>query len=117
MLLSREGKSMLDLITEYLEIDRPTTIKIALAKGLQVSRGKINNNTIDNKNKWTIPDNIIKENDFLLFKHLIQNEVEVSLDEESLHESMITYIESGLRVINEIYHEKTSMEDLRISIL
>ncbi|WP_404458419.1 hypothetical protein [Oceanobacillus kapialis] len=117
MLLSKEGKEILDLITEYLEVDRPTAIKISLSKGLQISYGEIKSNTLDSKDKWTIPDNIIKENDFLLFKHLIQNEAEMSLDEESLHKLMIFYIESGLRVIHEIYQEKTSMEDLRISIL
>lgn len=115
--LTEDGKKILDLLTEQLEVDRPTAIHIALAKGIQISDQVPNEEYSDNKNKWTIPDNIIKEQEFLLFKHLIINEVQTTVDDETLHDLMRLYIEKGLRKMHDIYKEKTSMEDLRISIL
>lgn len=75
MLLSQEGKEILDTVADVLEVGRPIAIKIALAKGLAISDGPVDENYMQWKNKWTIPDNIIKEKEFLLFKHLIINEV------------------------------------------
>ncbi|WP_077622434.1 DndE family protein [Sediminibacillus massiliensis] len=116
MNLSEKGKQILDVITDQLEIDRPTAIKIALAKGIQVTNEPVKEE-FTSKNKWTIPDNIIKGNDFLLFKHIIFNEVKKQVDDDQLHEYMLSYIEKGLRVINDIHNDKASMEDFRLSLL
>lgn len=117
MILSEEGKLILDDITEQLDMERPIVIQIALAKGIQNS-DKLQSFVYDKgSNKWTIPDNIINEENFLLFKHLIQNEEGRSLDNIELHEYLIEYIELGLRQLDQISKEKTSLEDLRIAIL
>lgn len=120
MSLSEEGKTILDTLTEVLdvlEVDRPMGIKVALSKGLSIANGPVTEEYMSGKNKWTIPDGIIKEKEFLLFKHLIINEVNSPLDEDELHKHMLAFIEKGLREINQVIINKTSMEDLRLTLL
>ncbi|MED0978144.1 hypothetical protein P4T48_00935 [Bacillus paramycoides] len=117
MNLSGTGKETLDLLCEVLEIDRPQGIKIALAKGIANATGKINDDFKDGKNKWTIPDNIIKDKEFLLFKHLIINEMQVALNEDEIAQSMLLYIEYGLKIIKQEIDNLSSLEDYRIIVL
>ncbi|MCZ8538304.1 hypothetical protein M9R32_13995 [Paenisporosarcina quisquiliarum] len=117
MNLSEEGKKILDLIVEILEVERPMAVKVALAKGISVSNGPVLETFSNSKNKWTIPDNIIKDKEYLLFKHLILNEVQKPLDEEHLHQHMLLFIEKGLHTLKHEYEGKTSLEDFRLSIL
>lgn len=117
MSLSEEGKEILDLIADSLEVERPMAVKIALAKGISISDGPVLEEYVGGKNKWTIPDNIIKDKEFLLFKHLIINEVNAPLTEEELHKHMLSFIEKGLRRLKEELNNKTSMEDFRLTIL
>ncbi|MFL0490893.1 hypothetical protein CN931_25735 [Bacillus sp. AFS054943] len=117
MNLSGTGKETLDLLCEVLEIDRPQGVKIALAKGIANATGKINDDFKDGKNKWTIPDNIIKDKEFLLFKHLIINEMQVALNEDEITQSMLLYIEYGLKIIKQEIDNLSSLEDYRIIVL
>ncbi|WJE71737.1 hypothetical protein [Bacillus albus] len=117
MNLSGTGKETLDLLCEVLEIDRPQGIKIALAKGIANATGKINDDFKDGKNKWTIPDNIIKDKEFLLFKHLIINEMQVALNEDEITQSILLYIEYGLKIIQQEVDNLSSLEDYRIIVL
>ncbi|PFV84629.1 hypothetical protein COL05_04875 [Bacillus sp. AFS059628] len=117
MNLSGTGKETLDLLCEVLEIDRPQGIKIALAKGIANDTGKINDDFKDGKNKWTIPDNIIKDKEFLLFKHLIINEMQVALNEDEITQSILLYIEYGLKIIKQEVDNLSSLEDYRIIVL
>lgn len=117
MNLSGTGKETLDLLCEVLEIDRPQGVKIALAKGIANATGKINDDFKDGKNKWTIPDNIIKDKEFLLFKHLIINEMQVALNEDEITQSMLLYIEYGLKIIKQEVDNLSSLEDYRIIVL
>lgn len=118
MSLSEDGKNKLDVIMDALEVERPMAIKIALAKGIALSDGPVLENYYSSKNKWTIPDNIIKDKEFLLFKHLILKEVNTSsLNEDELHKHILAFIEKGLRLLHGELNNKTSMEDFRISIL
>ncbi|HDR4947819.1 MULTISPECIES: hypothetical protein [Bacillus cereus group] len=117
MNLSGTGKETLDLLCEVLEIDRPQGIKIALAKGIANATGKINDDFKDGKTKWTIPDNIIKDKEFLLFKHLIMNEMQVTLNEDEITQSMTLYIEHGLKIIKQEIDNLSSLEDYRIIVL
>ncbi|EJR92206.1 MULTISPECIES: hypothetical protein [Bacillus cereus group] len=117
MNLSGTGKETLDLLCEVLEIDRPQGVKIALAKGIANATEKINDDFKDGKTKWTIPDNIIKDKEFLLFKHLIINEMQVALNEDEITQSMLLYIEYGLKVIKQEIYNLSSLEDYRIIVL
>ena len=117
MSLSEEGKTILDKMVNILEVERPMAVKIALAKGISVSKGPVEEEYTGGKNKWTIPDGIIKDKEFLLFKHLIINEVNTALDEDLLNKHMLAYIEKGLRTMENLLKNKTSMEDFRITIL
>ncbi|MFK4997007.1 hypothetical protein ACI2OX_03850 [Bacillus sp. N9] len=94
MTLSGEGKILLDKIADALDIDRPMAVNAALAKGIAISTGPVQEITFnDNQPKWTIPDNIIKDKEFLLFKHLVINEINSSLNEDELHKHMTAFIE------------------------
>lgn len=115
MLLSAEGKEILDTLTAALELDRPTVVHIALAKG--IAENDLLNEEFDTRNRWTIPDNIIKERDFLLFKHLIIQKADRILNDDELHKHMIILIENGLRIMRNLNDNKTSMQDLRLLIL
>ncbi|MFY4775832.1 hypothetical protein [Metabacillus sp. RGM 3146] len=118
MNLSEEGKEILDNIIALLETERPQAIKIALAKGISISDNvDIPQYNSSGKNKWTIPDSIIKDKEFTLFKHLIINEAEKPLNDDTLHDYMIAYIEIGLRALDSLKKSKTSMEDFRLMIL
>lgn len=117
MYLSEEGKSLLDLLANTLEVDRPIALKIALSKGLALANGPVKEEFPGGKNKWTIPDNIIKDKEFLLFKHLIINEVNSPLDDDELHKHMTGFIETGIRYLQKQYESKNSLEDFRLSIL
>lgn len=117
MTLSEDGKILLDELTEQLELERPFVIQIALAKGIQKSDGIPEVSHEKGIKKWTIPDNIIKDDNFILFKYLIQNEARRPINNDELHEYMITFIELGLRELSKINQEKASMEDLRIAII
>lgn len=115
MLLSAEGKEILDTLTAALELDRPTVVHIALAKG--IAENDLLIEEFDTRNRWTIPDNIIKEKDFLLFKHLIIQKADRILNDDELHKYMIILIENGLRIMKNLNDNKTSMQDLRLLIL
>ncbi|MRX73052.1 hypothetical protein GJU40_12965 [Bacillus lacus] len=114
--LSEEGKKILDQFVDLLEVDRPQAIKIALAKGISESNGALNANYALGK-KWPIPDNIIKDREYVLFKHLIITELNQPLSDEELHKYMLTFIEHGLRLVEKLHKNKTSMEDFRLMIL
>lgn len=117
MSLSEEGKTILDTLTEVLEVDRPMGVKVALSKGISIANGPVTEEYSTGKNKWTIPEGIIKDKEFLLFKHLIINEINSSLDEDELQKHMLAFIEKGLREINQLIVNKTSMEDLRLTLI
>jgi hypothetical protein len=117
MTLSEKGKKILDIIADTLEMERPMAVKIALAKGISISNGAVTEQFDSGKDKWTIPDNIIKDREFQLFKHLIINEVNEPLNEIELHNHMLSFIEKGLRKLEDDIKNKTSMEDFRLKIL
>ncbi|ALC90597.1 hypothetical protein AM500_12985 [Bacillus sp. FJAT-18017] len=116
MSLSEQGKEILDLLTDALEIDRPMAVRIGLAKGISISTGQVNEDFAGG-NKWTIPDGIIKDKEYLLFKHLIISEVKKPLTEDELHKHMILFIEKGLRKLKLDLDNKSSLEDFRLSVL
>ncbi len=70
MSLSEEGKTILDTLTEVLEVDRPMGIKVALSKGLSIANGPVTEEYMSGKNKWTIPDVDVKLN-FTLFARFL----------------------------------------------
>lgn len=117
MSLSIIGKEILDLLTETLEVERPQAVKIALAKGIAKTSGLVEKPEKDGKKGWEIPDNIIKDKEYLLFKHLIINEAQRPLSEEELKQCMEAYIEFGLRIIKQELETLSSIDDYRIKVL
>lgn len=115
--ISAEGKNILDEFCEILEIERPDTIKLALAKGIAITNGPTEITDFPSSKKWTVPEGIIKSNDYLLFKHLIFNEQKKTFTEEELSKQMVYFLEIGLRELQKIKKAKNSLEDIRLSIL
>lgn len=116
MPISEQGKIMLDIIKDALEIERPMAVKIALAKGLAGSAGPVLE-VFPGGNKWTIPEGIIKDKEFILFRHLILSELKKPLTDEELAHHMALFIDKGIRILKSEYDNKSSLEDFRISIL
>ncbi|WP_166244003.1 hypothetical protein [Paenibacillus turpanensis] len=114
--LSGTGKELLDSLCVRAEVERPVALKIALAKGIALGRYELEPPK-DDKPKWTIPDGLIKDREYLLFKHLIIQEQQKSLDEETVSDYVLAYIEAGLRALQKVTEEQTSLEDFRIKML
>ncbi|GGD08259.1 hypothetical protein [Pontibacillus salipaludis] len=113
--LSKDGKELLDELVYSLDLDRPLVINIALAKGLTFEEELSFDAT--SKPKWTIPENIIRDKEFLLFKHLIISKRGTEITEETIHNDMLYYIELGIRVLSKAIQEKNSLEDSRFVII
>lgn len=83
--LSGNGKEVLDTLCDRLEIDRPQGLKIAFAKGISKSDGRPSGiNTESKAQSWTIPDGIIRDKEYLLFKHLIINELQEPMSDDEV---------------------------------
>jgi hypothetical protein len=119
MNLSGTGKEILDYLCELLEIERPLGVKLALSKGISnsLNTSPEADQYKDNKPKWTIPDNIIRDKEYLIFKHLIIEEPGRTLGEDDLNQKMLSFIERGLREIRSEIDSLTTLEDYRIKIL
>ncbi|WP_379135216.1 hypothetical protein [Paenibacillus sp. sgz500958] len=114
--LSGTGKEILDTLCIFAEVERSLALKLALAKG--ITAGIYNLETEkDDKPKWTIPEGLIKDKEYLLFKHLIIQEQLKPLDDEQISDYMLTYIEAGLRKFQTLMIAQNSLEDFRIKML
>jgi len=71
----------------------------------------------DEKNKWMIPDGLIRDREYLLFKHLIVQELQQTIDDETVSDYMLAYIEAGLRALQQVAEGQSSLEDFRIKML
>ncbi|WP_102706489.1 hypothetical protein [Terribacillus saccharophilus] len=113
--LSKEGKDLLESIAVSLDIERVNAIKLSLAKGLASD----NQDQIDTSStpKWLIPDGIIKDKEFLMFKHLVIHKAGTVLNEDDIQKRMLFYIEKGIRVIHQDLKNKNSLDDSRFVIL
>jgi len=113
--LSKEGKDLLDIVTSDLSIDRPLTIKVALAKALSSTMTvSVDTSSVP---KWSIPEGIIKNEDYLLFKHLIFEHESRALDDSELNKQFLFLIEKGIRILNKEIRSKNSLQDSRSAIL
>ena len=118
MTISLEAKDMIDSIMGTLEISqRPTVIKLALAKGIAIADGPQTPKSFSTSKGWAFDLSIIKEQELLLFKHLIINEQQRIIDSEELENYIVYYIETGVRELIRIEREKNSVEDYRLAIL
>lgn len=118
LILSGTGKEYLDILCDRLDVERPQGLKIAFAKGISNAQGNVSvTQNEGNKQNWAIPDGIIREKEYLLFKHLIINELQTSLSDDEVNKQMLNYMEFGLRVISNELKQLSSMEDYRIKVL
>lgn len=118
LLISAEGKEIIDRLMAILNINhRPTIVKIALAKGIAISEGPEPIQSYPTKDNWLFGDGIIKGNEYLLFKHLIINEQQLQIEQDMIDKYFVHYIEKGLRELNRIEKEKNSLEDFRLALI
>lgn len=109
--LSKEGKDYLEEIIDILEIERVHILKIALAKGIATEKEMVID--MSSTPKWTIPDSIIKDEEYVMFKHLIINKHGLYLNDEEIQVKILHFIESGMRILKNELDGKTSLEDAR----
>lgn len=114
--LSGTGKELLDSLCARAEVERPLALKIALAKGIALGCFELEPPK-DDKPKWTIPDGLIKDREYLLFKHLVIQEQQKIMDEEAVSDFILAYIEGGLRALQQVTEAQSSLEDFRIKML
>ncbi|WP_280771825.1 hypothetical protein [Salipaludibacillus daqingensis] len=117
MYISISSKKILDSLCDHLECERPYGLKIALAKGIANYEGQQVNLSSISGEKWTIPDNIIKGEDFLLFKQLIINETNTTFEDSGLEKTMAHFIELGLGVIEDEINNLSALEDYKTTLI
>ena len=116
--ISKEAKDIIDSLKVILDInDTPTIIKLALAKGIATMEPNEPMQKFNGSGNWLVPENIIKDRDYLLFKHLIINELNKVISDKDINEYFAFYIEKGARALQEKIDQKTSFDDLRILLL
>lgn len=116
--ISKEAKDIVDALKVSLDInDTPSIIKLGLAKGISLLDPTEGIQKFDGTGNWLVPENIIKDRDYLLFKHLIINELESVISDADINKYFAFYIEKGLREIQKQIDTKTSFEDIRVLIL
>ncbi|MBD8522731.1 hypothetical protein [Lysinibacillus fusiformis] len=116
--ISKEAKDIIDSLKVILDInDTPTIIKLTLAKGIATMAPNDSMQKFLGSGNWLVPENIIKDRDYLLFKHLIINDLNKVISDKDINEYFAFYIEKGARALQEIIEHKTSFDDLRILLL
>ena len=118
--ISKEAKDIIDSLKVILNIDdTPIIVKLALAKGIAILQTKepIDQEITKDKEKWLVPENIIKDRDYLLFKHLIINEYNMVISDKDINKYFAYLIERGARELQKVEQAKTSFEDIHVSIL
>jgi len=113
MYLSEKGNEILHRVMSELELvnKRPETLRIAFAKGLVSS-----NTTLEIKKRepisWEIPKGVIaKDDDYLLYKHLIIERVGKELDAKEIDKYMQHFIEEGLEIMEHEMNSLTSLDN------
>lgn len=116
--ISKEAKDIIDDLKVSLDInDTPSIIKLGLAKGISLIDPAEKIQKFEGNGSWLVPENIIKDRDYLLFKHLIINELSTVISDTDINKYFAFYIEKGLREIQKQIENKTSFEDIRVLIL
>lgn len=116
--ISKEAKDIIDSLKVILSIEEtPTIIKLALAKGISILDPNEPKQKFNDNGQWLVPENIIKDRDYLLFKHLIINELNKVITDKDINEYFAFYIEKGARALQEKIDNKTSFDDIRILLL
>lgn len=116
--ISKEAKDIVDSLKVSLDInDTPVIIKLGLAKGISLLDPSEEIQKFEGTGYWLVPENIIKDRDYLLFKHLIINELSQVISDTDINKYFAFYIEKGLREIQNQIDNKTSFEDIRVLIL
>jgi len=113
--ISKEGKDLLEEVIAALDLERPHVIKLSLAKGI-ASKEEIDFDSSSTP-KWKIPDNLIKDKEYLMFKHLILSKNGVQLEDNDIQNQMVHYIEKGIRSLKKDIDNKNSLEDSRFVII
>lgn len=113
MYLSPRGNEILHRVMSELELmnKRPETLRIAFAKGLVSS-----STTLEIKkretNGWEVPKGIIaKDDDYLLYRHLIIDRVGIELEAKDVDKYMLHFIEEGLEIMEHEMDDLTPLDN------
>ena len=115
--ISKETKEMIDSLKMILEInENPPLIKLALSKGISLLNGPEDISKRESEGQWLVPENIIKDDEFLLYKHLIINEYQTVFSNSEIHKYFSYLIDKGACELIRIEKEKSPLEDFKIAI-
>lgn len=96
--ITRAAKDLIDSFKVVLDIDdTPIIIKLGLAKGISILDPSEKIEKFEDDGYWLVPENIIKDKEYLLFKHLIINELGIFISDTDINKYFAFYIEKGLR--------------------
>lgn len=115
--ISESHKEMLDELRDALDFERPKILKIALAKGIESDEATDKEKGLNKQGTWDFQWTIMSSADLLLFKHLIIQQQKKNIDDEEMKKYMQCYIENGLEKLMQIKASRTSLDDLRFSII
>lgn len=120
LVMSTEADGLIKKIIASLDLDinntqtRPTVLKIAFAKGLKHVKGEPRD---FGRGGWTAGAGVIaKDTDYLLYKHLMINELQKPLKDKEVDQYLLRYIEEGLRVMNEEVDQLSTLENYMIKL-
>lgn len=117
MHLTNESRTIIDGFMDILSMKRPEVVAFALAKGLSIANGPSPIQAFDMKGKWEFGSDIIDGNQYLMFKHLIINEQQKNMTDDEVSKYMAYYIEIGIRELERLRKQKSSIEDLKLALL
>jgi hypothetical protein len=108
--ISSKADENLYTIMSELDIDRPTALKLALAKGL-VEVGTVREPKKIKDHKREIPLDAVVKDDFLLIKHLIINQIQRPLEDAEIVPYVAHYINEGLAIMAEEINHLSEMDN------
>ncbi|QWG26938.1 hypothetical protein EXW58_04705 [Bacillus mycoides] len=103
MQLSQSGFNILYKVMNELELQekRPEALRVAFAKGITDTQASLEIPK-RNSSSFTIPAGVIaKEDEYLLYKHLIIDKVQRQLNTKEIDTYMLHFIEHGLEIMNQ----------------
>ncbi|EMT44770.1 hypothetical protein [Anoxybacillus flavithermus] len=97
--LSKHGYEILERVMTELEMERPTVLRLAFAKGLTES--EVIQET-KREPSWEFQTSIVaKGDDVLLIKHLIIDKLQMQIEEAKLDKLILDCIERGLEIMEQ----------------
>lgn len=116
IVMSKQGLDRINLVKNELGItENPLVLKIAFAKGLLHCPGEPEPCS---RGGWTIPAGVVaRDDDYLLYKHLIINQLGRAIEDQEVDHYLWLYIEAGLKVMEKEIYSLSSLDNYRSKLV